>query len=312
MSAYKNFSIETDADGIALVTWDMPEKSMNVFTVEVMDELDAIIDQVVADAAIKGAVITSGKETFSGGADLTMLKRQLERFHAAVQDLPEIVDFYRMSGEIDYLLYAPDDRAGALGFGLNQTPPAPRRHFNQTLDLAKIESGRADWNACELDLKEVIEQSLAATSQLFHEKGARVEVDLPDNLPPILADRDRLIQVMLNLLSNAAKFLTPGSGHVLVRLRRLADELEVSVVDNGPGIRPEDQQLIFEKFRQVGDTMTAKPTGTGLGLPISRRIVEHLGGRLWVESVPGQGATFRFTLRLAPDREPAVVPTAAG
>ena len=75
-----------------------------------------------------------------------------------------------------------------------------------------------------------------------------------------------------------------------VILRTLIDGLEVSVGDNGPGIRPEDHELIFEKFRQVGDTMTAKPSGTGLGLPISRRIVEHFGGKLWVESVPGAGA----------------------
>ena len=78
MSAYKNFTIETDADGIALVTWDMPDKSMNVFTVEVMDELERIIDQVVADAAIKGAVITSGKSSFSGGADLSMIKASFD------------------------------------------------------------------------------------------------------------------------------------------------------------------------------------------------------------------------------------------
>ena len=71
---YKNFTVETDADGIALVTWDMPDRSMNVFTVEVMDELEKIIDQVVADAGVKGAVITSGKDSFSGGADLTMLQ----------------------------------------------------------------------------------------------------------------------------------------------------------------------------------------------------------------------------------------------
>jgi 3-hydroxyacyl-CoA dehydrogenase/enoyl-CoA hydratase/3-hydroxybutyryl-CoA epimerase len=86
---YKNFSVETDADGIALVTWDMPDRSMNVFTEAVMDELDKIIDQVVTDAGIKGAVITSGKETFSGGADLNMLKGQLERFHAARAKDPE-------------------------------------------------------------------------------------------------------------------------------------------------------------------------------------------------------------------------------
>ncbi|MEF8749101.1 MAG: sensor histidine kinase [Candidatus Accumulibacter propinquus] len=197
------------------------------------------------------------------------------------------------------------DRERFLGLIVSEAERLTRL-INQTLDLAKIESGRADWNGCELDLKEVIEQSIAATSQLFREKGADVELDLPDNPPLILADRDRLIQVMLNLLSNAVKFLAPGSGRVRVALQRLADGLEVSVADNGPGIRAEDQQLIFEKFRQVGDTMTAKPAGTGLGLPISRRIVEHFGGKLWVESVPGEGATFRFTLPFAPVRETAV------
>lgn len=80
MTNYKNFKVETGADGIAVVTWNMPDKSMNVLTVEVMTELDQIIDQVVADAAIKGAVITSGKDTFSGGADLTMMQEMLARF----------------------------------------------------------------------------------------------------------------------------------------------------------------------------------------------------------------------------------------
>ena len=105
---------------------------------------------------------------------------------------------------------------------------------------------------------------------------------------------------MLNLLSNAVKFLPPDVGRVRVGLRECAGGLEVSVVDNGPGIAPDDQAVIFEKFRQVGDSMTDKPAGTGLGLPISRRIVEHFGGRLWVESAPGAGATFRFVLPLAP------------
>ena len=82
MADYKNFTVETDADGIALVTWDMPDRSMNVFTEEVMDELDAIVDRVASDDAIKGAVVTSGKESFSGGADLTMLQRMLGQFHA--------------------------------------------------------------------------------------------------------------------------------------------------------------------------------------------------------------------------------------
>jgi signal transduction histidine kinase len=103
---------------------------------------------------------------------------------------------------------------------------------------------------------------------------------------------------MLNLLSNAVKFCEEDRGHVAVRLVRDGAFLRVDVEDNGPGIGEADQQFIFEKFRQVGDTMTAKPQGTGLGLPISRQIVEHFGGRLWVKSSLGKGATFSFALPL--------------
>jgi signal transduction histidine kinase len=105
--------------------------------------------------------------------------------------------------------------------------------------------------------------------------------------------------VLINLLSNAVKFVKPDTGRVIVELVSGTDALEVRVTDNGPGIAVDDQQLIFEKFRQAGDTMTEKPQGTGLGLPISRQIIEHLGGRLWVESAPGHGATFAFSLPVA-------------
>ena len=122
--------------------------------------------------------------------------------------------------------------------------------------------------------------------------------DLASDTPLILADRDRLIQVMLNLLSNAVKFCASNDGKVHVTLRREGAALRVDVLDNGPGISSANQGLIFERFRQVGNTMTDKPQGTGLGLPISRHIIERFGGRLWVQSKPGQGATFSFTLPL--------------
>ena len=195
------------------------------------------------------------------------------------------------------------DRERFLGLIVSESERLARL-INQTLDLAKIESGNAEWRANALDLKALIEQSVASTSQLFKEKSARLELDLPPGLPAIQADRDRLIQVMLNLLSNAVKFLPAGSGRVGVSLRAVEGGVEVAVADNGPGIRAQDQQLIFERFRQVGDPLTDKPSGTGLGLPISRRIIEHFGGRLWVDSVPGQGATFRFFLPFAPDGAP--------
>jgi signal transduction histidine kinase len=97
---------------------------------------------------------------------------------------------------------------------------------------------------------------------------------------------------------------------VAVRLSREGGQARVDVRDNGPGIRRDDQEVIFEKFRQVGDADRGKPRGTGLGLPISRRIVEHFGGRLWVESEPGQGATFSFLLPVEPG-EAAVAVEAA-
>jgi signal transduction histidine kinase len=115
----------------------------------------------------------------------------------------------------------------------------------------------------------------------------------------VRADRDRLVQVMVNLLSNAVKFCPPAAGRVRVTIGFQDGMVRVDVQDNGPGISPEDQDIIFEKFRQGGDTRINRPTGTGLGLPISRAIIDRLGGRLWVSSAPGTGATFTFTLRAA-------------
>jgi signal transduction histidine kinase len=114
-------------------------------------------------------------------------------------------------------------------------------------------------------------------------------------VPLLRADPDRLLQVVLNLLSNAAKFVPTSGGQVDVRLRVGEAGLSVEVHDNGPGVPPQQQALVFEKFRQGGDS-SRRPQGTGLGLPISRRIIEHFGGRLWLRSTPGQGACFGFDL----------------
>jgi Na+/proline symporter/signal transduction histidine kinase len=174
------------------------------------------------------------------------------------------------------------------------------RLINQMLDMAKIESGNAEWRAAELDLREVIGEAAEATGQLFSEARVGISHALGEAAPRVMADRDRLMQVLINLLSNAVKFCEPGRGQVEVRLTTAGGQARVDVVDNGPGIPRDQQESIFEKFRQGGDRSTGKPGGTGLGLPISRRIVEHFGGRLWVESEPGHGATFSFVLPVEP------------
>ncbi len=122
---------------------------------------------------------------------------------------------------------------------------------------------------------------------------------MPGSAPIVRADRDRLVQVLLNLLSNAVKFCPRETGRVQIGIETRDAMVRVDVRDNGPGIADEDREVIFEKFRQGGDTRINRPAGTGLGLPISRQIVEHLGGRLWVESHAGEGATFSFTLPVA-------------
>jgi Na+/proline symporter/nitrogen-specific signal transduction histidine kinase len=164
------------------------------------------------------------------------------------------------------------------------------RLVNQVLDLAKLESGHAQWRNEAVDLAALIDQAVQTTGELFRERGAVVKLDVQP-LPRPHADADRLMQVIVNLLSNAAKFVPAGHGEVTVRARALPGRVRLEVQDNGPGIPPAQREQVFERFRQA-DGGGKQPAGTGLGLPISRRIVEHLGGTLSLADMPGQGACF--------------------
>jgi len=170
------------------------------------------------------------------------------------------------------------------------------RLINEVLDLAKIESGRADWHMENIDLTEALKEAVAATSQLFYEKSVAIVEMIPTFPIRVFADRDRIIQVVINLMSNAAKFSPQGEGRVIVRLYFKEREIRVEVADNGPGIHPDEQQKIFEKFKQITDLRNGKPKGTGLGLAICRRIIDYHNGKIWVESTPGEGSKFIFSL----------------
>ena len=166
--------------------------------------------------------------------------------------------------------------------------------IDDVLDLAKIEAGKLEWHMEPTSVAEIIDRATAATASLFEHKGLRLVTDVTADLPVVTGDGDRLIQVVINLISNAVKFTDTGS--VTCRATRRGGEIVVSIIDTGLGIAPADQPKVFERFKQVGDTLTDKPKGTGLGLPICREIVEHHGGRVWVESELGKGSTFSFSL----------------
>ena len=169
------------------------------------------------------------------------------------------------------------------------------RLVNQVLDMAKIEAGHAEWHNTDVDMRAIVSQAVNSIAATYREHGVSLSVRGSDTVKPIRADADRLMQVMLNLLSNAVKFVPAEQGRVEVRISDSREGVKIEVQDNGPGIALEEQAQVFEKFRQAGDSVT-RPQGTGLGLPLSRQIVEHFGGKMWLQSKPGEGACFGFFL----------------
>ncbi|MGE5415466.1 MAG: 7TM diverse intracellular signaling domain-containing protein [Acidobacteriota bacterium] len=166
---------------------------------------------------------------------------------------------------------------------------------NDMLDLSKIEAGLMEWRMGPVYIEEIIDRAAASTASLFEYKELSLIRDIADDLPSIIGDHNRLVQVVINLISNAVKFTPRGT--VTCRARLTNEGMEVSVIDTGLGISIKDQDMIFEKFKQAsGDTLSDRPAGTGLGLPICKEIIEHHAGRIWVESEPGQGSIFSFVL----------------
>lgn len=178
------------------------------------------------------------------------------------------------------------------------------RLINDVLDLSKMEAGKVEWQVEPLSLAEVIEGAISATTSLFAQKDLKLIKEIPKDLPLVKGDRDRLVQTVINLISNAVKFTDEGS--ITCRAEYTGNtlnennEIIVSVIDTGTGISREYQEKVFEKFKQAGDTLTDKPKGTGLGLPICKQIVEQHGGKIRVESQPGKGTSFVFTIPAGP------------
>jgi signal transduction histidine kinase len=166
--------------------------------------------------------------------------------------------------------------------------------INDVLDLSKIEAGQLELSLSDYSIRDVVHNVFAAVESLANNKQLALKVDLPQELPPGHGDERRLTQVLLNLVGNAIKFTDVGE--VAIKAMATNGAYTVSVRDTGPGISEADQAKIFEEFQQADSSATKKKGGTGLGLSIARRIVEMHGGRIWVESAIGAGATFFVTV----------------
>ncbi|MFP3853850.1 MAG: ATP-binding protein [Anaerolineales bacterium] len=179
--------------------------------------------------------------------------------------------------------------------------------ISDMLDISRIEAGKLDLSFEQVDVKEVIESVMTTATGLAKDKPIELVTDVPEDLPDITADRIRVRQVMLNLVSNAAKFTEEGQIAISARLVQSEPQPEilVAVADTGIGIAEENMSKLFEPFSQVDPSPTRKSGGSGLGLSIARHLVELHGGRIWAESTLGEGSTFAFTLPLKPPTDRA-------
>jgi len=285
--------------------------SARVMVASVADEDALVLDDVLQILDEATQLRAHSIELEEKSASLERATTELRAANAQLKSLDRLKDDFMSS--VTHELRTPLTSIRALAELMADDPQMPdgqRQQFmriivteterlsrlvNQVLDLAKIESGHAQWHNTDVDLTELLKSAVKTTAEMFHERGTEVRLVLPAQPVVLRADPDRLTQVVLNLLSNAAKFVPAEHGRVDVDLTPLADRVRVTITDNGPGVPQSEQTLIFEKFHQ-GQGGGYRPQGTGLGLPISRQIVEHFGGRIWVDAQTRSGASFVFEL----------------
>ena len=267
--------------------------------------------------------------------ELSQSNARLETANQELQELDRLKDSFlsmvshelrtpltSIKGSAEILLSYDDiDRDTQIEFMtiINNESDRLTRLINDFLDLSRIESGQQEWETAVVSISKVIESATNAIQTLVVQKDLNLVVDLEHDLPSTWSDQDRLIQVVTNLLSNAIKF-TPEHGQIGVKAQFIKSAeagedsgvIQVSVSDSGIGIAPEDHEAVFEKFKQVGDTLSDRPRGTGLGLPICKEIVEHFGGTISLESELGKGSTFFFTMPVLQQVEAELPATGEG
>jgi Na+/proline symporter/nitrogen-specific signal transduction histidine kinase len=297
----------------SLLAGTIGSASARIMIASVVEEEPLRLEEVLSVIDEASHVLAYSRELEQKSQALEKATAELQHANRRLQDLDRMKDDFVST--LTHELRTPLTSIRAFSEILNDNPDLDaerRREFlaiiireserltrliNQVLDLAKLESGNAEWAAEEVDICDVTTEAVSSVSGVLDRKNIVLDLALPHTPAIVVADRDRLMQVLLNLLSNAAKFCPDTNGRMRVAVTAVGPSVRVDVSDNGDGISIEDQAVIFDKFRQGSDRMR-RPAGSGLGLTICKQIVERFQGRIWVESEPGRGATFSFTLPL--------------
>jgi Na+/proline symporter/nitrogen-specific signal transduction histidine kinase len=321
-------AIEADAEMVLyaerLLAGAIGAASAHVLVESVVQEEPLGLEEVMRILDETSRVIEANRQLAEKSAALERATGELRRANDRLQELDRLKDDFIST--VNHELRTPLTSIRTFSEILLKHPelePAQRDDFcavivreserltrliGQMLDLAKIQSGQLATSIAPLDLAKVAHEAVTAVARAFAERQVAFDLRL-QHAPAIESDRDLVLQLLLNVLSNAAKFCASENGRVTLSVSpNRAGWVEIAVADNGPGVAPEDREIIFERFRQLGDAVTGKPTGTGLGLAICRMIVMRLGGSIAVDDAPEGGALFKILLPTKPAATAAARP----
>jgi signal transduction histidine kinase len=281
-----------------------------------VQQMEARMAEIAAGDFSKRVVVPNRDELGALAADLNRMSEQLGQAHRELEAVSQHKsDFLaNMSHELRTPLNAIIGFSEVLKDGLFGELNAKQEEYirdihasghhllsliNDILDLSKVEAGRMELAVAKFDLPTTIDNAMAFVRERASRQGIALDVQVDKRLNSFAGDERRVKQILLNLLSNAVKF-TPEGGRISVAALPVDEGVQISVTDTGIGISAENQQLLFQAFQQVRNEDGAKREGTGLGLALARRLAEMHGGRIWVDSAPGKGSTFAFTLAEQP------------